>query len=145
MTRCAARVAAALFAAMLIVTSVDVRAQVKDPAHQHEASTRVEGPPVSLQNLLDEAMEKNPELASLRDQIAVVRQRPNQERGLPPPMAEAQIWQWPMNTLNPINTNMYMFMVGQDIPGRGKRDARAAVAERDIALAGADATIRARQ
>jgi len=40
---------------------------------------------------------------------------------------------------------MYMFMVGQDIPGRGKRDARAAVAEKDVALAGADVAIRARQ
>jgi hypothetical protein len=25
---------------------------------------------------------------------------------LNPPMAEAQIWQWPINTLNPTNTNM---------------------------------------
>ena len=62
-----------------------------------------------------------------------------------PPMAEAQIWQWPINTLNPWNTNMYMLMVGQEIPGRGKRDARAAVAEKDIALAQADVTIRAQQ
>src|SRR5204863_7574759 len=87
----------------------------------------------------------NPELAALRDQIAVVKQRPNQERGLPPPMADAQIWQWPINSLNPADTNMYMFMVGQDIPGRGKRDARAAIAEKDVALAGADVAIRARQ
>lgn len=43
-------------------------------------------------------------------------------------MAEAQIWQWPLNTLNPANTDMYMFMVTQDLPGRGKRDLRAAVA-----------------
>ena len=62
-----------------------------------------------------------------------------------PPMAETQIWQWPINTLNPANTNMYMFMVGQDLPGRGKRDARAAVAEKDVALADADVTIRSRQ
>ncbi len=68
-----------------------------------------------------------------------------QERGLPPPMAEAQIWQWPINSLNPVDTNMYMFMLSQDIPGRGKRDARVAVAEKEIALAGTDVTIRARQ
>jgi len=40
---------------------------------------------------------------------------------------------------------MYMFMAGQDLPGRGKRDARAAVAGKDIALAETDVTIRARQ
>jgi cobalt-zinc-cadmium efflux system outer membrane protein len=40
---------------------------------------------------------------------------------------------------------MYMFMLGQDIPGRGKRDLRAALAEKDIALAQTDVTIRARQ
>lgn len=62
-----------------------------------------------------------------------------------PPMADAQIWQWPINTLNPANTNMYMFMVGQDLPGRGKRNARAAVAEKDSALAAADVAIRSRQ
>jgi cobalt-zinc-cadmium efflux system outer membrane protein len=40
---------------------------------------------------------------------------------------------------------MYMFMVGQELPGRGKRELRAAVAEKDIALAQTDVTIRTRQ
>src|SRR5256885_801818 len=134
MTGCVRRVAVVSFAmATLTMTSIDLRAQ-------HGASSHVEGPPVTLRSLLGEALEKNPELAALRDQIAVARQRPLQERGLPPPMAEAQIWQWPINTFNPADTNMYMFMVGQDLPGRGKRDARAAVAQRDIDLAGADVT-----
>ena len=145
MTGCIPKVAAAALAAVLTVMSIDLRAQAPDAAHQHGASAHVEGPPVTLQSLLREALEKNPELAALRDQIAVTRQRPMQERGLPPPMAEAQIWQWPINSLNPVDTNMYMFMLSQDIPGRGKRDARVAVAEKEIALAGTDVTIRARQ
>jgi outer membrane protein TolC len=146
MTGYVRRATAVWFAvAAVTVMSVDLRAQVNDAAHQHGASARVEGPPVTLQNLLQEALEKNPDLAALRDQIAVTRQRPMQERGLPPPMGEAQIWQWPINSLNPADTNMYMFMVSQDIPGRGKRDARVVVAEKEIALAGADVTIRARQ
>ena len=127
------------------LTAAHVHAQATDAAHQHGASSHVEGPPVTLQGLLQEALQNNPELASLRDQIAAVRHRPGQERALPPPMVEAQIWQWPINTLNPANTNMYMFMVGQELPGRGKRDARAAVAAKEIALADADVTIRARQ
>jgi len=135
--------AAASFAVVSIaVAAADLRAQV---AHQHEPSTRIEGPPVSLQSVLQEALEHNPELSALRDQIAVAKQRPAQERGLAPPTAEAQIWQWPIDSFNPADTNMYMFMVGQDLPGRGKRDARAAVAEKGIALAEADVTIRARQ
>jgi outer membrane protein TolC len=60
-------------------------------------------------------------------------------------MAEAQIWQWPINSFNPGDTNMYMFMIGQELPGRGKRDARAAVAVKDVALADADVMIRSRQ
>ncbi|MBI3491385.1 MAG: TolC family protein [Acidobacteria bacterium] len=54
------------------------------------------------------------------------------------------MWQWPLNSLNPANTNMYMLMFGQDLPGRGKRELRAAVAEKDIALAANDVTARAR-
>jgi outer membrane protein, heavy metal efflux system len=146
MTGCVRRITAVVFAVVATtVTSLELRAQAPDATHQHSASAHVEGPPVTLQSLLREALEKNPELAALRDQIAVTRQRPAQERALAPPMAEAQIWQWPINTLNPANTNMYMFMVGQELPGRGKRDARAAVAAKDIELASADVAIRARQ
>jgi len=146
MIRCVSGLVAVPAAAVFFFgTTTSVRAQNKEPVHQHEASTRVEGPPVTLQGVIQEALERNPELAALRDQIAVARQRPAQERSLMPPMAEAQIWQWPINTLNPANTNMYMFMLGQDLPGRGKRDARASVAEKHVALAGADVTIRARQ
>lgn len=102
------------------------------------------GPAVSLIELLQEALDKNPELAALRAQVDVVRQRPGQERFLDAPMAEAQIWQWPFNSINPADTNMYMFMVTQDLPGRGKRQLRANVAEKDVALAESDIAIRAR-
>src|SRR5262249_28444798 len=42
-------------------------------------------------------------------------------------------------------TNMYMFMLAQELPGRGKRELRAALADKDIALAENDVTIRARR
>jgi len=115
-------------------------------AAQHAQQYRhYEGPPVTLTDLLQEATQKNPDLVALRRQIEVMRHRPAQERALNPPMAEGQIWQWPINSINPANTNMYMFMVSQEFPGRGKRDLRAAVAEKDIALAENDVTVRARQ
>jgi outer membrane protein TolC len=119
-----------------------------DQSQQAPAITHGEahptGPPVTLGELLQEALEKNPELVALRAQVDVVRQRPGQERFLDAPMAEAQIWQWPFNSINPADTNMYMFMVTQDLPGRGKRQLRAAVAEKDVALAESDIAIRAR-
>ena len=39
-------------------------------------------------------------------------------------MFETQIWAWPVTTLNPIRTDMYMFMAEQELPGRGKRAPR---------------------
>src|SRR5262249_30989901 len=84
-------------------------------------------------------------LVALRDQIDVVQWRPAQARRLSPPMAEAQIWQWPVNSINPANTNMYMFTVSQELPGRGKRELAAAVAAKDIELAENDVAVRARQ
>ena len=62
-----------------------------------------------------------------------------------PPSFEAQVWQWPVTTLNPLNTNMYMFTIQQELPGRGKRDLRAAVAQKDVDLASADLAVRARE
>jgi cobalt-zinc-cadmium efflux system outer membrane protein len=114
-------------------------------SQEHGAYAAVEGPPLTLKAALDEALAKNLDLAALRAQVQVTRERPAQERALAPPMLEGTIWQWPVNSINPANTNMYMFMVGQDLPGRGKRELRASVAEKGIALAQTDVTIRTHQ
>jgi cobalt-zinc-cadmium efflux system outer membrane protein len=111
----------------------------------HVGHVADEGPPLTLKAALDEALANNLDLAALGTQVRVTRERPAQSRSLAPPMLEGTIWQWPFNSLNPADTNMYMFMVGQDIPGRGKRELRAAVAEKDIALAQSDVAIRTRQ
>jgi outer membrane protein TolC len=104
-----------------------------------------DGPALSLRAAIEETLSNNPELLALRKQVDTARFKPAQERFLTPPMLEAQIWQWPINTLNPANTNMYMFMVTQELPGRGKRGLRATAAEKEIALANVDVEIRARQ
>jgi len=103
-----------------------------------------DGPPLTLAGAIEEALAKNPELLAVRQQTEVARQRPAQERFLNAPMAEAQIWQWPLNSVNPADTNMYMFMVTQELPGRGKRQLRATIAEKEVALAESDVAIRAR-
>ncbi len=128
---------------MALVAQQGEAAQSSDLQHPQEHPV-YEGAPLSLKGALNEALERNPELVALRAQLDVARQRPAQERVLAPPMLEAQIWQWPINTLNPANTNMYMFMATQELPGRGKRELRAAVAEKDVAIASNDIDARAR-
>lgn len=113
--------------------------------HLELAPRQYEGPPLTLKEATDEALAVNPDLVALRKQVEAMRFRPAQERFLAPPTAEAQVWQWPFNTLNPLNTNMYMFMVSQELPGRGKRALREAVAGKDVTLAEMDVTVRARQ
>jgi outer membrane protein TolC len=103
------------------------------------------GPPLALGDAIDEALQKNPALIALRQEFESVRQRPAQSLFLSPPTFSAQIWQWPINTLNPLNTNMYMLMVEQAVPGRGKRDLRAAVAQKDADLAANQIAMGARQ
>lgn len=137
---------------LLLVFTARAFAQVVTPQSGGAVSGQVQhplelpaydGPPLTLRAALDEALAKNPELVALRAQLGVTRERPAQERSLAPPMLETTIWQWPINTLNPANTNMYMFMATQELPGRGKRDLRAAVAEKDVALAQNDIESRA--
>jgi outer membrane protein TolC len=101
--------------------------------------------PLTLRAALAEATARNPELVALRQQFEAVRGLPVQERFLGPPMLEAQIWGWPITTANPVRTDMYMFTVEQEIPGRGKRAARTLVAERDAELTRQQIAIRANQ
>lgn len=100
--------------------------------------------PLTLDAALDEALARNPQLIALRRQFEAARERPAQERFLAAPTFEAQIWQWPVNTLNPANTGMYMFMVGQEFPGPGKRRLREAVVQKEVELAEAEIAVRAR-
>lgn len=103
-----------------------------------------QAPPLTLEAAIGEALTHNATLVVLRGELDVVRQRPAQERSLAPPTLEAAIWQWPLDTLNPLNTNMYMFTIRQDIPGSGKRNLRAAVADKDVERAANDIAMRAR-
>jgi outer membrane protein, heavy metal efflux system len=103
-----------------------------------------QAPPLPLQAALDEALARNPELILLHRQFDAARERPAQERFLAPPTFEAQIWQWPINTLNPARTNMYMFSLDQMIPGPGKRGLREALSRKDVELAEAGIAVRAR-
>jgi outer membrane protein TolC len=115
-------------------------------AQEHVEHVRTyDGAPLSLAVAVQTALAQNLDIAALRRQLDVLRARPGQERSLPPPMFEAQIWQWPIDTLNPSKTNFYMPMATQDFPARGKRNARAALAEQDVSLGETDVAMRERE
>ena len=111
---------------------------------QHPAGSAADAPPLTLNAAIDEALANNPTLVALRREFDVVRQRPAQERSLAAPTFETQIWQWPLDSINPLNTNMYMFTVRQEVPGPGKRTLRAAVLAKDVERASNDIAVRAR-
>jgi len=105
------------------------------PMTSRALAAAMEGPPLSLEDAVQAALTSNAELIAARKQIDPFRAKPAQSKALAPPILEAQIWQWPINTFNPANTNMYMFMASQDLPGRGRRAAAAALADTEIRLA----------
>ena len=101
-----------------------------------------DGPPLALADALREALDRNATLTSARAAVSPLAERPAQERSLMPPRVEAQIWQWPLTTLNPANVDMYMFMLEQEFPGRGKRALRAGNAEKELMMASAEVDVR---
>ena len=107
------------------------------------AALAAEPPPLTLQAALDEALQRNPELIAIRAAVDAERHRPAQERALMPPMLEAQIWRWPLDTVNPAR-GTYMIMAQQDLPGFGKRALRERLAAADVDVASAALVARAR-
>ena len=118
--------------------------QLQEKLHTFEERRAYTGPPLTLNAALEEALTRNPTLIALRKQFEAARHRPAQERFLMAPTFEAQIWQWPINSFAPGDPTMIMFTAGQDIPGRGKRRLRAAVAEKEVEIAENDIAVRAR-
>ncbi|MGE3276189.1 MAG: TolC family protein [Vicinamibacterales bacterium] len=95
------------------------------------AAAQASTPPLTLDAAVDEALVHNARLAAERAAVAPLRQRPAQAEALPPPMLEAQIWRWPLTSINPADVDMYMFSGRQDLPARGWREAAAAAARRE--------------
>jgi outer membrane protein, heavy metal efflux system len=90
---------------------------------------------LTLDAAIDEALGRNVTLASERASADIARHKPAQELALPAPMFEAQIWRWPITTLNPGKVDMYMVGAEQRLPARGWRSAAARLAEREADVA----------
>ena len=104
---------------------------------------RVDPAPLTVAAAVAEALEHNPDLIALRREFEAMQAAPAQERFLAPPMFETQIWGWPVTTLNPVRTDMYMFMVEQELPGRGKRAQRELVRVREAEMSRQQIAVRA--
>jgi cobalt-zinc-cadmium efflux system outer membrane protein len=99
--------------------------------------------PLTLNAALDEALQRNPDLVALRREYEAALAVPVAERYLSAPSFAAQIWAWPVMTLNPARTDMFMFMLEQALPGRGKRAARELVGGREAEIARREITVEA--
>lgn len=97
----------------------------------------------SLRDALIEARQSNPELIALQRLAEAARIAVPAPRFLDAPTAEAQIWGWPVATLNPARTEMYMFTGEQTFPGKGKRAEREHVAAEEAHLSEAQIAVRA--
>jgi outer membrane protein TolC len=97
----------------------------------------------SLREALLEARRSNRELLTLQREADSARTAIPVSRFLDPPMVEAQVWGWPVTTLNPARTDMYMFTGEQTLPGKGKRAARERVASEDARLSESQIAVRA--
>jgi len=90
---------------------------------------------VRLDDLVAEALSKNPDIVAAQRRYDAARQRPAQERSLPDPMVSAGY----NSSGNPLPgaglgtepTANIGFMVSQELPYPGKRDLRASIAARD--------------
>ena len=102
----------------------------------------VEPPPLHLDAAVAWARLHHPALAAGAARIAAAQQSPEMARSLMPPMVDATIWQWPVTSINPADANMYMFMIEQELPGRGKRQLRATAADREVGRMTAEAGVR---
>jgi cobalt-zinc-cadmium efflux system outer membrane protein len=129
----------------LILRTLLFSALLSSNAFAQIAPTPAAGPALTLRAAIEEARARNPELIALQREYDVARAAPGMGRSLMPPMADVQIWGWPVTTLNPARTDMYMFMAEQELPGRGKRAARVTVAEREADMSRQQIAVRANE
>lgn len=131
-----------LLCAGVVIGPTGAVAQQAAPVGGARPPRTYDGPSLTLRQAVEEALAGHPDLAALRAEAEVAAVRPLRERILMPPMFEGQIFQWPFDTANPANAQV-MLTLSQEFPGRGKRDLRVALAEKQAAISGNEVSVRA--
>src|SRR4029079_14710930 len=124
-----------VFVLLIVMVARAAAAQELSPA---------DAPPLHLADAIAFARAHHPSLKGAAARVTAARQGAEVARSLMPPMFDATIWQWPVTSFNPGDVNMYMFMLEQELPGKGKRDLRAAASVRTADRMAADAAVRTR-
>src|SRR6202158_2825360 len=102
---------------------------------QHHASTTV---PLTLAELEAAALANNAEIHVAARQVAVAEARRGSAGALDDPSFMYRGWGTPLAKPWDLNQTQHMFMFGQELPGGGKRQLRAQLAEDEVAVAKAE-------
>ncbi|HXF65739.1 MAG TPA: TolC family protein [Burkholderiales bacterium] len=115
-------------ALLLLAAAPIARAAVPPPA----------GATLSLQQLVTEVVQNNPEIRAARREMEAARQRVAPAGALDDPMLEVGVVNWPADSFSFRREDMTMKMIGlaQRFPYPGKRSLRRDVAARDAESAG---------
>jgi len=97
---------------------------------------------MKLRSLIEEALQRNPEILAAQKAVEAARQRPAQASSLPDPMLQAGYASsggpLPVQGLGTQMTSNIGFSVSQQIPAPGKRRLRGEIAEREAEAVFAD-------
>lgn len=105
-----------------------------EPQAHHAPSTV----PLSLAELESAALANNPEIRAATKQIAIAEARRGSAGALDDPSFMYRGWGTPLARPWDLNQTQHMFMFSQNLPGGGKRQLRAQVAEGDIEITKAE-------
>jgi outer membrane protein, heavy metal efflux system len=101
--------------------------------HRHPSTI-----PLTLPEMESTALTNNPEILAAMRRIAVVEARRGSAGSLEDPSFMYRGWGTPLSRPWDLNQTQHMFMYSQSLPGVGKRQLRAQVAEADIDIAKAE-------
>jgi outer membrane protein, heavy metal efflux system len=101
--------------------------------HRHQPTV-----PLTLAELESAALAKNLEIRAAARQVAVVEARRGSAGSLDDPSFMYRGWGTPLSRPWDLNQTQHMFMYSQSLPGGGKRQLRAQVADADVEIAKAE-------
>jgi len=99
------------------------------PAQEHHTSTTV---PLTLSELEAAALANNAEIRATARQVAVAEARRGSAGALEDPSFMYRGWGTPLAKPWDLNQTQHMFMFSQNLPGGGKRELRARLADGDV-------------
>jgi len=114
------------------ITVLSLACATDGPYVAHAADQTAQ-PALTLQDLMREALERNPELVSARKQWEASSQRIVQARSLDDPTLSVNLWNFPQS-FNVTQTQNTIFSLSQNFPFPGKRALKSEIASRSAEI-----------